>query len=119
MSEKKHTPGPLVVRVAPHPESGQSRAQFTEGLLRLGPDPLFVVVAEDPERPAPDYLVTAVTGDGPSSRANAILYAAAPDLLEAAKRAQCQCSILERDSGHLVDCWMPDLSEAIAKAEPL
>jgi len=48
--------------------------------------------------------------------ANADLMCAAPDLLAAAQRAQCGCSIAERESGHLVDCWMPDLLAAIAKA---
>ena len=34
-------------------------------------------------------------------------------LLMAAQKAQCPCSIPERDSGHLSDCWMPGLLEAI------
>lgn len=36
-----------------------------------------------------------------------------PTLLEAFDKAQCACSIAERESGHLVDCWYPDLEEAI------
>mgnify|MGYP001616827613 CR=1 FL=1 len=40
----------------------------------------------------------------------------APELLRAARQAQCACSIKERDSGHLLDCWMPALTAAIAKA---
>ncbi len=39
------------------------------------------------------------------------------ELLEAAKQAQCGCSIAERESGHRVECWMPALLDAIAKAE--
>jgi hypothetical protein len=52
-----------------------------------------------------------------TDEANARLIAAAPDLLEAAKHAQCSCTTAQRDSGHSVDCWMPDLRAAIAKAE--
>jgi hypothetical protein len=37
------------------------------------------------------------------------------ELVQAAQAAQCACSIKERDSGHLVGCWMPALSEALAK----
>lgn len=33
-------------------------------------------------------------------------------VLDAAQLAQCGCSILERDSGHRVGCWMPALAEA-------
>lgn len=39
------------------------------------------------------------------------------DLATAAAAAQCACSVAERDSGHLVGCWMPALSEAIAASE--
>jgi hypothetical protein len=48
--------------------------------------------------------------------ANARLLAAAPALLDAAEHAQCACSVRERDSGHLVGCWMPALLAAIALA---
>ena len=51
------------------------------------------------------------------AEANARLMVAARDLFEAAKDAQCSCSIAERESGHLTDCWMPALEAAIAKAE--
>lgn len=44
------------------------------------------------------------------------LHSAAEALLEAAKAAQCDCTISQRDSGHAVGCWMPDLLEAISKA---
>jgi hypothetical protein len=38
-------------------------------------------------------------------------------LLEVAKQAQCRCRVSERDSGHVVGCWMPALLEAIERAE--
>lgn len=42
---------------------------------------------------------------------------AVDELLAAAEQAQCACTIRERDSGHLSDCWMPDLTFAIEKAK--
>ena len=48
--------------------------------------------------------------------ANIRVMTAAPDLLAAAKQAQCECSLTERESGHRVGCWMPNLSAAIEKA---
>lgn len=39
------------------------------------------------------------------------------ELLAAARNAQCGCTVKERLSGHLVECWMPALTDAIAKAE--
>lgn len=38
-------------------------------------------------------------------------------LVDAAENAQCACTLRERESGHLVGCWRPDLSEAIARAK--
>lgn len=35
-------------------------------------------------------------------------------LLEAAMQAECSCSLKERDSGHRLECWMPNLKAAIA-----
>lgn len=57
------------------------------------------------------------SGNQAEVEANARLIAAASELLEAAKWAQCDCTPRQRDSGHLVGCWMPDLLAAIAKAE--
>lgn len=45
------------------------------------------------------------------------LHAAAPELLEAAKKVTCGCSVAEAISGHHVDCAMPELIAAIQKAE--
>lgn len=55
------------------------------------------------------------TGFG-NTEANARAIAALPDLLNAARDAQCSCNPAQRESGHLVECWMPRLDEAIAKA---
>ena len=38
-------------------------------------------------------------------------------LVEAANNAQCECSVAERDSGHKVGCWMPQLQSALAAVE--
>jgi len=35
-------------------------------------------------------------------------------LVEAAENAQCDCTISQRDSGHDVECWMPDFVDALA-----
>lgn len=53
------------------------------------------------------------------AKTDAILCAAAPDLLEALKDVigDCRCSVKERYSGHLVDCSVPHALEVIAKAE--
>jgi hypothetical protein len=40
-----------------------------------------------------------------------------PAIIEAAKHAQCKCTVKERISGHLLECWMPELNEALARAE--
>ncbi len=36
---------------------------------------------------------------------------------KSADRANCECTPRERDSGHLVDCWMPELEAALAMAD--
>lgn len=51
------------------------------------------------------------------TKPNAMLLVAAPDLLAACETAQCECSVEERESGHLVGCWMPAMQDAIAKAK--
>ncbi len=63
--------------------------------------------------------IVAVLGHGSQrSEERARLIAAAPELLEACKVAVqcCPCSIRERESGHLTDCFAPAIQEAINKA---
>jgi hypothetical protein len=53
------------------------------------------------------------------AEATARLLAASWRLLEAAKIAvqNCNCTVRQRDSGHLLECFAPDLKNAIAHAE--
>jgi hypothetical protein len=53
----------------------------------------------------------------PPSSPNATLIAAAPELYEALELAVqcCNCSLKERDSGHLVGCFAPKAIEVLAK----
>lgn len=52
------------------------------------------------------------------ARANALLIAAAPDLISALTRlligsnVKCRCTVAEIESGHHVDCWRPQIEEA-------
>ena len=94
-----HTPGPWSVE----PESVTAATGHYEPPVILAADG-FTSVA----------IIRVGAGH---DEANARLIAAAPDLLRAAKDAQCACPLGERDLGHRVDCWMPALSSAIAKAE--
>lgn len=91
----KPTPGPWRLELLPKGKRGGMG-----GYLILGADGL-PFMSQLPE----------------GQEANARLIAAAPDLLEACKQAQCSCSMRERESGHLVECWMPDMLAAIKKAE--
>jgi hypothetical protein len=34
-----------------------------------------------------------------------------------AKYAQCSCTVPIRDSGHMLECWMPDLSDALREPD--
>ncbi len=35
-------------------------------------------------------------------------------LIEAADKSQCECTISQRESGHAVECWRPELDAALA-----
>lgn len=97
-----YTPGPLVVEAGPKGDPDVADADF--------------IVAE--KSPFGEVIATF---PGPIARGtpegNARLFAVAGELLETAKDAQCACTVRERDSGHLVGCWMPALTAVIDKAE--
>jgi enterochelin esterase-like enzyme len=93
-AQEKHTPGPWR-------HNPDNTGMNDDGRIMAG----ITVIATD---------VYGRTDD--EGIANARLIAAAPELLEAAKEAQCSCTLRERASGHLVECWMPALVAAIAKA---
>lgn len=94
----KHTPAPWVIG---QPEKYPTTVQWS------GKDGFLYTVADLEGSHLPDVEV----------EANTHLILSAPELLEAAKQAHCDCTLSERASGHKVGCWMPDLSAAINKAE--
>lgn len=51
--------------------------------------------------------------------ANAHLIAAAPEMLGALQDVvhECTCSLREKESGHLVSCFVPRIKEVIQKAK--
>jgi len=67
----------------------------------------------------PKCTCTAHVRDGAFAVVLCQLHASAQDLLDALKDAikECRCTLAERDSGHLVDCFVPHAKEVIAKAE--
>jgi len=77
------TPAPWDFAPGPHPDSDKTKAAYLLGMLRDEDDKVWVAFSADPEGGPEDYLVPAVTGDGPASRANAALIANARNLLPA------------------------------------
>lgn len=78
------TPGPWHFATAPHPDSTVTKAEYVADALRDDHSTLWTTWAADPERGEDDYLIPALTGDGPAAGANAALVAAAPDLAHTA-----------------------------------
>jgi hypothetical protein len=65
------TPGPWNPAIAPHPDSAQTHAEYLVASLCNEGRPLWVAWAENPTDDGFAYVVPAVTGDGPTSEANA------------------------------------------------
>lgn len=40
------------------------------------------------------------------------------ELMKVLRQADCACSLRERDSGHVIGCWKPDVDAALAKMKP-
>ena len=93
----KHTPGPWIAAIEP-------------GISTVG-NKCKVFSAKSA------FFAIIDGGEYSEGCANARLIAAAPELLEALQQVDCKCSIAERDSGHLTDCYMPVVLSAMAKAE--
>lgn len=72
------SPGPWERAVAPAEGSPETHAEYLAGTLLGEGEPLHVLTCAPP-RPEYTYGVPAVTGDGPTSRANAEFIAAARD----------------------------------------
>lgn len=102
----RHTTGPWSAIGVHYDPSGE----------RLG---LFYVVGPGVPGSARHVAIVQGMANDAERDANARLIASAPELLEALRRAtaDCGCSLVERDSGHMVDCFAPDACAAIAKAE--
>ena len=74
-------PGPWEAATAPADGSDETPAEYVTATLRPDSTVLYVVSAPSPDPERWAYLLPAITGDGPTSRANAAFIAAAPDLV--------------------------------------
>lgn len=79
MAETKHTPGPWQLVHLEGSDDHQAVADYQARCTAKGSGPFFIVLCEKPDGPAD----VAHTGNGPTSYANGLLIAAAPELLEA------------------------------------
>ena len=97
------TPGGWNFGTAPHPDSGLTKAEYVARTSQpeREDEPLWVAWAPNGTGDRFDYLVTAITGDGPTSEANAALVAAAPDLAAAYVAA---CADRNEDTARLA--WL-------------
>lgn len=57
-----------------------------------------------------------IPGNRFTTMADGNLITAAPEMLETLESVDCKCSVKERESGHLTDCFMPSVFEVIKKA---
>lgn len=63
------------------PAEGESKAEYLAGCITNADESLHVVIAQSPE-PKYAYVIPALTGDGPTSDANAEFIAAAPEITQ-------------------------------------
>ena len=56
---------------APRPDSDMTKAEYLAGIPLTDSKELWVTWVLDPEGGPEDYLITAITGDGPTAKANA------------------------------------------------
>lgn len=83
---KAATPGPWTPATAPSEDSAETHAEYLTNALRPeNGHPLWVAwaPADGELHPGCDYVVPVVTGDGPTSEANARFVAAAHDVVPA------------------------------------
>jgi hypothetical protein len=86
------TPGPWYFATAPYDPEKQTKAEYvTSALNKWREDAtLWTLWSPDPEGEPDDYVIPALTGDGPTSRANAefiaIARVAMPVLIRELKR---------------------------------
>jgi hypothetical protein len=104
MSEAKFTKGPLRIGVIEENADKWISENLSYGSgdvwLVFAPDHPLHVTGADPQRPE-HVVTTAITGNGPTSEANAYLYAAAPQLYAACEEALGSIEFMMRewDSG--------------------
>lgn len=75
------TDGPWNFAYAPNPEAGdETKAEYLANTCDPNsPEPLWVCWTPDPEGGSDDYVIPALTGDGPTSRSNVEFIAHARD----------------------------------------
>ena len=94
----------------------ETKDKFTPGpwIVEYAGDKYYRIIGEDGKGAQITELDRHLGPDAPNVR----LIAASPLLLAELRNAveNCGCSIAERDSGHLVGCYVPSALDAIAKA---
>lgn len=114
------TPGPWAHRTAPHPDSGETPAEYLAGSLSSSGGPLHVLIADSPD-PELAYVIPALTGDGPTSEINAEFIAAArtlvPELIAELARANHDRTMLRRQLDALFTTDIGELTTRLQEVE--
>ena len=113
------TPAPWNFAPAPNPETGNTKAEYVTGLLTEADDKVWTTFAPDPQGDPEDYIVPALTGDGPTSEANAAFIANArnllPLLLAEVRELRARRDDLRRAADALEAC--PAMLKALAQVQ--